>query len=220
MNRGEQYCQKRNHLGCALGPKLHISGGKHGGMKYRGERAISRIAMALYFFFSSVKSVESVESVEVHRKRPLLWVLWAMCLRERACRASEHLLSYLKNRTKDVLSALRSFGISALDIKDVLSPLSSPTAARSARWEAQPARPRFRATGWLDGADAHPSEPFPAAVAGREKKAEGCLVVFLSLFSLSLFSTPLGILFQFDAPQVNPRVRQTQRLNKLALKRG
>ncbi|MFQ5906578.1 MAG: HEAT repeat domain-containing protein [bacterium] len=38
--------------------------------------------------------------------------------------------------------------------------------------------------------------------------------------ALSLFSTPLTILFQFDAPQVNPRIRQAQRLDKLALKLG
>ena len=115
MNRGE-LCRKD----CVLVPKVCMSGGKRGGIQQRGERVISRIATALYFFFSSV------ESVKVHRKRLLLW---AMCLRWRACRASEHFLSYLKNRTKNVLSAFRSFGTSALDIKDVLSPMSSPTAA-------------------------------------------------------------------------------------------
>jgi hypothetical protein len=37
---------------------------------------------------------------------------------------------------------------------------------------------------------------------------------------LSLHSTPLGILFQFDGPQVDFRIRQTQSLNKLCLKLG
>jgi len=41
-----------------------------------------------------------------------------------------------------------------------------------------------------------------------------------NFINLSLFSTPLGILFQFDAPQVCSRIRQTQNLNKLALELG
>ena len=40
------------------------------------------------------------------------------------------------------------------------------------------------------------------------------------LNELSLFSTPLGILLQSDAPQVDPRIRQAQILNELALKLG
>jgi len=42
--------------------------------------------------------------------------------------------------------------------------------------------------------------------------------LLIGLVALSLFSTPMKILFEFNVFQIDPRVREIQCLNKSALK--